>query len=58
VTTLTAAHEDASAPLVVADSTLVVPRGDDLELWFEATNVYGCLAYDSNLGANHHFAIE
>jgi hypothetical protein len=56
--TLTVAREDASATLVAADSTLVVPRGDDLELWFETTNVYGYHAYDSNLGANYHFAIE
>lgn len=44
--------------LVAADPTLTIPRGDALELWFSATNVYGCNAYDSNLGGNYHFAID
>ena len=44
--------------LVPADSALTIPRGRDLEVWFSSTNVYGCNAYDSNTGANYHFAIE
>jgi uncharacterized protein DUF6209 len=44
--------------LVPADATLTVPRGSDLEMWFQATSVYGCNAYDSNLDANYHFGIE
>ncbi|HUS30925.1 MAG TPA: DUF6209 family protein [Kofleriaceae bacterium] len=44
--------------LVAADPTLAVPRGHDLALWFSATSAYGCHAYDSNMNANYHFAIE
>ena len=44
--------------LVAADPTLAVPRGRDLSLWFSATSVYGCNAYDSNMNANYHFDIE
>jgi hypothetical protein len=56
--TLRVTRETADATLVAADPTLVMPRGRDLELWFSATNVYGCNAYDSNLNANYHFTIE
>jgi hypothetical protein len=34
-----------------------VPRGSDLAFWFEASNRYGCHAYDSDDGANFHFSI-
>jgi hypothetical protein len=44
--------------LVSSDPSVVVPRGSDLEVWFSATSVYGCHEYDSNSGANYHFAIE
>ena len=46
------------AELVPSDPTVTVPGGNDLEVWFSATSVYGCNAYDSNLGANYHFDIE
>jgi hypothetical protein len=44
--------------LVAADPVVTVPRGHDLALWFEASSVYGCHAYDSANGANYHVAIE
>lgn len=44
--------------LVAADSAFSVPRGSDLEMWFSATSVYGCNAYDSNLGVNYHYTID
>jgi hypothetical protein len=44
--------------LVPSDPTISVPRGSDLEVWFDATSVYGCHEYDSNGGANYHYAIE
>jgi len=44
--------------LVPTDVTFAVPRGDDLALWFEASNRWGCHAYDSNGGANYHVTIE
>jgi len=44
--------------LVAADPQITIPRGQDLALWFEATNVWGCHAYDSAYGANYHFTIE
>lgn len=44
--------------LVAADPTLVVPSGRDLAFWFEATNVWGCHAWDSNYGENFHVAVH
>ncbi len=44
--------------LVAADPTIAVPRGHDLALWFEATNLWGCHAWDSANGANYHATIE
>lgn len=44
--------------LVAADPQVTVPRGHDLALWFEATSVWGCHAYDSAYGANYHVTIE
>ena len=46
------------ADLVAADPTISVPQGSDLALWFEATSVWGCHAYDSDFGANYHIAIQ
>lgn len=57
VKTMLVTRADGSE-LVPSDPALTVPRGRDLEAWFSATNVYGCNAYDSNLGGNYHFAIE
>ncbi len=44
--------------LVASDAAFTVPRGNDLEVWFSSTNVYGCNAYDSNLNANYHYDID
>ena len=44
--------------LVASDPQVTVPRGHDLALWFEATSVWGCHAYDSAYGANYHVTIE
>ena len=33
-------------------------RGSELEVWFSATSVYGCNAYDSNLNANYVYSIR
>jgi hypothetical protein len=44
--------------LAPADPVLTVPRGHDLAMWFEATSVYGCHAWDSNYGGNYHAPIE
>ena len=52
------AYVEKGGTLVAADPTITLPRGRDLELWFAATNVYGCHAYDSNESANYHFTIE
>lgn len=46
------------ANLVAADPVITMPRGHDLAMWFEATSVYGCDAFDSAYGANYHFTIE
>jgi hypothetical protein len=43
--------------LVAADPQIAMPNGHDLAMWFEATSVWGCHAWDSAYGANYHFAI-
>jgi uncharacterized protein YraI len=48
----------AGSTLVAADPIVTVPRGHDLEMWFSATNIWGCNASDSNMNANYHFTIE
>lgn len=48
----------SGSELVAADPSFTVPRGSDLAVWFSATSVYGCNAYDSNMNANYHFAID
>ncbi len=40
------------------DATFVVPAGRDLAMWFEASDEYGCLQWDSVYGANYHFAVD
>jgi uncharacterized protein YraI len=52
-----AARADGTS-LTPADPVITVPRGGDLAMWFEATSIYGCHAYDSDSGANYHVAIE
>jgi len=44
--------------LVAADPVVALPHGRDLAMWFEATSIWGCHAYDSNLGGNYHFRID
>jgi uncharacterized protein YraI len=46
------------AELVASDPAISIPRGAELQLWFEATNIWGCHAYDSDLGANYRARIE
>jgi hypothetical protein len=35
-----------------------LPRSGELEIWFTNTSKYGCVAYDSNYGANYRFKVE
>ncbi len=53
-----AAGRADGSQLVAADPVITVPRGHDLALWFEATSIYGCHAWDSAYGANYHVTIE
>ncbi|MDQ3366957.1 MAG: DUF6209 family protein [Myxococcota bacterium] len=46
------------AELVASDPEITVPRGSSLALWFDATNRWGCHAYDSNFGGNYVIAID
>lgn len=48
----------AGNALVAADPTITIAQGSDLAMWFEATSVYGCVAWDSLYGANYQFTIE
>lgn len=34
-----------------------LPVGSDLSMYFTVSNRWGCIAYDSDFGANYHFAI-
>lgn len=44
--------------LVAGDPELTLPRGNELALWFDTTNIWGCHAYDSANGANYRFEIK
>jgi hypothetical protein len=55
--TLSVTHASGEI-LVAGDPQLTLPRGDELALWFETTNIWGCHAYDSANGANYKFRID
>lgn len=55
--TLMVSRADGST-LVAGDPALTIPRGHDLTMWFDASSIFGCHAYDSNMNANYHFTIE
>jgi hypothetical protein len=38
-------------------ATIELPRSGELEIWFENTNKYGCVAYDSDFGRNYRFRV-
>ncbi len=40
-----------------ADPRLQIDDAGDLEVWFQAVNRWGCVAYDSDFGANYHFVV-
>lgn len=40
-----------------ADPTIELDEAGDVEIWFEATNRWGCHAWDSNLGDNYRFRV-
>jgi len=39
------------------DPTVDLDEAGDIEIWFEATNRWGCQAWDSNLGDNYTFHV-
>lgn len=40
-------------------ASLEIPAGaSSVDLWFASNNRWGCIAYDSNQGANYHFEIS
>lgn len=41
-----------------APATLTAAHPGDLALWFQVTDRWGCMAYDSAFGANYHFAVQ
>jgi hypothetical protein len=43
--------------VVGVDASFTVPPGQDLALWFHASDEYGCSQWDSAYGANFHFAL-
>ena len=48
----------AGDQMVAGDPDIVMPNGHDVALWFEATSIWGCHAWDSSNGANYHFTID
>lgn len=53
-----AASKPDGGTLLAADPAITVGDGRDLAVWFEATSIWGCHDWDSDFGANYHFAIE
>ncbi|HEX3867096.1 MAG TPA: DUF6209 family protein [Gemmatimonadaceae bacterium] len=43
--------------VVAVDATFIVPPGEDLAVWFHASDDGGCEQWDSNYGNNFHFAV-
>lgn len=48
----------AFMPAYPADAFFVAPEAGTLEVWFVNNDAYGCVAYDSNYGANYTFEVE
>jgi hypothetical protein len=48
------------APLLPQDSVgaLELTATGDLEMWFSKSNVWGCIAYDSDFQKNYHFEVD
>jgi hypothetical protein len=40
-----------------APPSLVPPAAGDLAIWFQVTNRWGCIGYDSDFGRNYHFRV-
>jgi len=54
-----AVHAVTVAGLNAQQPALIVPEQQgELELWFEATNRWGCQAFDSGFGENYRFAVS
>ncbi|MEQ1504589.1 MAG: DUF6209 family protein [Myxococcota bacterium] len=39
-------------------ATFVAPAAGELSLWFAVNDAFGCIAYDSNFGANYAFPVS
>ena len=37
--------------------SIVLPEAGELRMWFENTSIWGCIGYDSNLGADYRFDV-
>jgi hypothetical protein len=50
-----------SFPIVMqtapSPATFVVPEAGELELWFVNSDAFGCVAYDSDYGANYRYPV-
>jgi len=44
--------------VIGGSATLTPPHAGDLQIWFQNTNRWGCVAYDSAYGANYHFHVQ
>ena len=50
--------EIAGDEIRATDATFTVPEGEKLSMYFYVSNTWGCIAYDSDFGANYHFEVE
>lgn len=50
--------EIAGDEIRATDAILTVPEGEKLSMYFYVNNTWGCIAYDSDFGANYHFDVE
>lgn len=48
----------SNVTLTSGTATITPSHAGDLQLWFQNTNRWGCVAYDSAYGANYHFTVQ
>lgn len=57
-TTMTAFGHQVPASATAVSFDFEIPFGHDLAFWFDNRDAHDCVAWDSDYGANYHFAIE
>lgn len=50
--------EIAGNEIRATDAVITVPEGESLQMYFYVSNRWGCIAYDSDFGANYTYDVE